>query len=149
LIIMLVALLPTVGCGPATGPDEAASKTGTGELRTDPEPLRKRFPELGATFEARWMSGEYGSGRAPGPTTYWIDAVITLPSDRVADLTAEFAPADTSDQPAVVDGLRSQLPAGPALTGPALDRAFAPAEGATRAFLYRTDSTLVLVSTLG
>ncbi|MGH3924653.1 MAG: hypothetical protein ACRDTT_17630, partial [Pseudonocardiaceae bacterium] len=55
-----------------------AQKSGSGELRTDEEPLTKRFSVLEAPLEVRWMSGTYGSSRNPGPSTYWIDAVITL-----------------------------------------------------------------------
>ncbi len=118
-------------------------------MRTDPEPLRKRFPKLGPTFDAQWMSGQYGDARAPGPTTYWIDAVIVLPEDLAARLTTEHQPVETTETPTVVDGLRPRLPAGPLLTSTALNAAFAPDEGSTRAYLDRATDTLVLVATLG
>ncbi|WP_152361346.1 hypothetical protein [Microlunatus speluncae] len=149
MLIAGPALLTTVGCEPTSGPDRAAAKNGTGELRTDPEPLRKRFPELGPSFEAQWMSGQYGDERAPGPSTYWIDAVIALPSDRASRLLTAYAPVETTEAPAVVDGLRSRLPAGPLLTSAALDAAFAPDEGSARAYLDRATYTLILVVTLG
>lgn len=46
------------------------------------EPLTKRFSVLADPREVQWMSGTYGNPRNPGPSTYWIDAVITSTTTR-------------------------------------------------------------------
>ncbi len=123
-----------------------ATKSGTGELRTDLEPLLKRFPVLDGIEAARWMSGTYGSSRSPGPSTYWIDAVIELPPAKATELRTKYAPTQSNAEPKVVESLRDELPAGPYLSGEALDRAFK--HGRWWASAYLTDGgELVLVAT--
>jgi aryl-alcohol dehydrogenase-like predicted oxidoreductase len=56
------------------------------------------------------MSGTYGNSRNPGPSTYWIDAVITLDDDQIDDLTASYSPESTAQTPSVVDGMKEHLP---------------------------------------
>lgn len=142
LIAVLAVLL--AGCGEAPRP---AGKSGTGELRTDLEPLTKRFSALGSPERVRWMSGTFGSGRAPGPSTYWIDAVITLPQSKIDELKSAHVPQSAGATPHVVDGLRAELPAGKFLTGDRLDRAFSHDTWAARAYLSADNGTLVLVAT--
>ena len=62
-------------------PTGAASKSGDGTLRTDLEPLTTRFAALGAPVSAQWSSGTMGDSRVPGPSTYWIDAVVVVSPD--------------------------------------------------------------------
>jgi hypothetical protein len=125
----------------------AAEKHGTGELRTDVEPLTKRFSALEDPGEVRWMSGTYGDPDAPGASTYWIDAVITLDADRVRALTTAYSPQSTSETPAVVDGMRDQLPPGPFQTSAALDAAFNEEDWWATAYLDPQARRLVLVAT--
>ena len=84
-----------------------------GELRTDGEPLTKRFPILEAPLEVQWMSGTHGDSRNPGPSTYWIDSVITLSDDQIDGLTAAYSPASNDQTPSLVDGMKEYLPPGP------------------------------------
>lgn len=142
LIAVLAVLL--AGCGEAPRP---AAKSGTGALRTDVEPLTKRFSALGTPERVRWMSGTFGSDRAPGPSTYWIDAVITLPQSKIDELKSAHAPQATGATPDVVDGLRAELPAGTFLTGDRLDQAFAHDTWGAKAYLAADNGTLVLVAT--
>jgi len=97
-----------------------AEKNGTGELRSDLEPLVDRFGAIGAPLSAVWMSGTTGDDRVPGPTTYWIDAVIILDPATAAALRADFGATLTDESPGVVEGLSENLPAGPLLTSPEL-----------------------------
>lgn len=124
-----------------------AQKSGSGELRTDEEPLTKRFPLLEAPFEVQWMSGTYGDSRNPGPSTYWIDAVITLDDDQIDDLTAAYSPAPTGQTPSVVDGMKEHLPPGPFQTSDALNVAFNEGRWWARAYLDPQSTKLVLVAT--
>ncbi|MGH3916758.1 MAG: hypothetical protein ACRDTC_25595 [Pseudonocardiaceae bacterium] len=124
-----------------------AQKSGTGELRTDEEPLIKRFPVLEDPLEVQWMSGTYGDSRNPGPSTYWIDAVITLDDDRIDDLTAAYSPASTDQTPSVVDGMAEQLPPGPFQISDTLNNAFKEGRWWARAYLDPQSNKLVLVAT--
>ncbi|SDO48731.1 hypothetical protein [Lentzea jiangxiensis] len=150
--VLLCAVL-TAGCqswwnGGTNGrTTEAAGKSGTGELRTDLEPLTKRFAALGTPEQARWMSGTFGSDRAPGPSTYWIDAVITLPKNEVDELRSAYGPESAGETPDVVDGLRGELPSGSFLTGERLDRAFAADRWFAKVYLVPDERALVLVAT--
>ncbi|MDR2896394.1 MAG: hypothetical protein LBV30_07065 [Propionibacteriaceae bacterium] len=100
-----------------------AQKEGSGELRTDAQPLITRFPLIGQPESVAWYSGTM-SGDAPGPSTYWIDAVITVTPD-VGDRLAALATQPVLTAPDVVEDLTTQLPrelmTGPDL-GPALTK---------------------------
>jgi hypothetical protein len=124
-----------------------ATKSGSGELRADLEPLLKRFPVLDGIEQAHWMSGVYGDPDNPGPSTYWIDAVVTLPPAKATQLRASYAPARTSAAPDVVEGLRDRLPPGPFLASAALDRAFTHERWLASVFLDEQTNQLVLVAT--
>ena len=50
----------------------------SGGLRTDSDPLTKRYAVLGTPRGVTWVSGTVGDERVPGPSTYWIDAVVVL-----------------------------------------------------------------------
>ncbi|MBD8078640.1 hypothetical protein IF651_06145 [Cellulosimicrobium arenosum] len=124
------------------------AKNGTGEVRTDLEPLTTRFSALGTPVSATWLSGTVGDEDVPGPTTYWIDAVVELDPAVVQQLVADTDPQETTGSPAVVGDLEDSLPDGPLLTGPALDAAFAESGFTATAYLDQDDATVVLV-TLG
>lgn len=152
--LTVAASLVLAGCGagnedereaPVTGrTDEGSAKEGTGEVRTDLGPLTDRFSALGTPESAQWLSGTLG-GDAPGPTTYWIDAVIRLDDDVAAGLR-EMAPELAEAEPAVVEELRDQLPDGTLLTGSALDAAFGESGFWSEAYLAQDEPVLVLVS---
>ena len=99
-----------------------AQKNGTGELRSELEPLLKRFPQLGRPLGAKWMSGTMGDARVPGPSTYWIDAVVTLQPEHATWLRRQYAVLPAGVAPEVVAGLRP-LPQGPWERSAALDAA--------------------------
>ncbi|NUT51188.1 MAG: hypothetical protein HOV94_28370 [Saccharothrix sp.] len=140
---VLLALVLLAGCG--AGPQAPAAKSGTGELRTDLGPLVQRFPVLGTPAGARWMSGTFGRSDVPGPSTYWIDAVVTLPPDQVERLRA--VSVAEGEVPEVVAGLRAELPDGPFLTGDAVDAVFAHDGWYANAYLDADAGELVLVAT--
>ncbi|MCG8917422.1 hypothetical protein L6E12_16675 [Actinokineospora sp. PR83] len=141
-----LVLLTTTACG-STQPQKGTTmptKSGTGELRTDLEPLTKRFPLLTKAETAEWMSGTLGDDRVPGPSTYWIDAIVTLPGAVVAEIS-EGTREDTTT-PAVVEGLQDHLPEGPFLTGESLDEAFSGQGWSATAYLAKNTNTVVLVT---
>ena len=93
------------------------------------------------------MSGTYGDSRNPGPSTYWIDAVITLDDKHIDDLGRAYSPVPTGQAPSVVDGMRAYLPSGPFRTSDALDEAFKEGRWWARAYLDPQSHKLVLVAT--
>jgi len=125
---------------------ETPGKNGTGEVRTDLEPLTKRFSALGTPVAATWLSGTVGDDDVPGPSTYWIDAVVELDPEVARSLASETGAEETTEEPAVEDDLTASLPDGPLLAGPALDARFAESGFVTTAYLDVDDATLVLVS---
>jgi hypothetical protein len=93
------------------------------------------------------MSGTYGSPRNPGPSTYWIDAVVTLDAATAEELVSTCSPAPTSDVPDVVNGMREHLPPGPFHLSAPLDAAFDEGRWSALAYLDPQAATLVLVAT--
>jgi len=140
-----LVLLTTTACGsPQPRGTTTPPKSGTGELRTDLDPLTKRFPLLAEAETARWMSGTLGDDRVPGPSTYWIDAIVTLPGATVAEISKGVREDTTT--PAVVEGLQEHLPEGPFLTGDSLDEAFSGQGWSATAYLAKNTNTVVLVT---
>jgi hypothetical protein len=130
-------------------PASIAQKNGTGELRSELEPLLKRFPLLGRPVGAKWMSGTMGDARVPGPSTYWIDAVVQLQGEHAAWLRKQYAvlPAPAGAAPDVVAGLRpqlQQLPQGAWESSAALDAALSQQGFVAKALL--SGDQLVLVA---
>ncbi len=132
---------------PGYGSSDAAVKSGTGELRTDLEPLLNRYPELAKATEAKWMSGTFGRGDVPGPSTYWIDAVVTLPAAEVERLVAAYSPAAQGNAPTVVEVLRDHLPPGPFLTGDKFGWLSTDKRMSATVYLDRASNQVVLVAT--
>lgn len=124
----------------------AAAKTGTGEVRHDLDPLASRIPALTDVDEATWLSGTLGDPGVPGPSLYWIDAVVTLPegaADRLRD-SLELTPAGSA--PEVVEALASSVPPGDLLVGAGLDDAFSTDGWRSTVFLEADGERLVLAA---
>lgn len=138
-----IALLLS-GCAPSA--PAPAERSGTGELRHDLKPLTDRLPPLADAAEATWMSGTLGDDRAPGPSTYWIDAVVTLDDTDFADLRAEADAQATTEAPTVDPGLDDDVPDGPYLRSDALDELFSPDGYETNVFLDDATHTVIVTS---
>ncbi|MEU4388678.1 hypothetical protein [Promicromonospora sp. NPDC023805] len=154
---LAAVLLLTTACGGSNGTDgtggrgdgmseESAigEKFGDGELRTDLEPLTKRFSALGTPVGAEWMGGTLGD--APGPTTYWIDAVIEVDPAVADELRSTYAPEAASTPPDVVSGIQDKLPAGTLLSSDALDSAVAGGGFATDVYVAQDEPFVVLAA---
>lgn len=148
VIVVAAASLLTACSTPAADPTPGASATraGTGEMRHDLEPLTDRFPRLTAATDATWMSGTLGDDRVPGPSTYWIDAVVTLDDSDYAALLTETDAQPTTETPVLDPGLEDELPDGPFLRSDALDALFSPDEYRSVVFLDDDARTVVLSS---
>ncbi|WP_413753716.1 hypothetical protein NRF20_31375 [Streptomyces sp. R-74717] len=95
---LLLAATVATGCAIRPAADVKAEASKTPEIHTDTEPLAKRLPKLGRIVSAHWQQKAPGAdSRVPGPTDYYISALMKLDPGSVAVLTAS-----TQMQPAVV-----------------------------------------------
>ncbi|QYN41035.1 hypothetical protein K1T35_47695 (plasmid) [Pseudonocardia sp. DSM 110487] len=78
-------------------------------MRTDRTPIAERFPRLGSFVEVRWVGGRAGDERVPGPSTYFIEAVVTLSPDDVARLASSFELTPAASPPRSPASLTSFL----------------------------------------
>lgn len=147
-VVMIASGLLTSCSTPAVDPTPApaATRSGTGELRHDLKPLTDRFARLASATKATWMSGTLGDDRVPGPSTYWIDAVVTLDEADYAALRSETDAQSTTETPAVDPGLEDELPDGPFLRSDALDDLFSPDDYESTVFLDDASRTVVVTS---
>lgn len=120
------------------------------EVRHDLEPLTERFPALAqpeAVSWVTWNSAVPEDRGVPGPTTYWIDAVVELAPATTTGLVRRYLPRPEGKVPDVREPLRAELPDGPYVTGADLDRAFTAPGLSVSAYLDPRTGVLVLSST--
>lgn len=116
LVVGLLSVVLTSGCtlvGDERGEPEEPSK-GVDErgMRTDHDPRTRRFPTLDEPVSAQWQSGTLGDDRtAPGPSTVWIDAVITLEPEVASELEHEALDGQTTT-PDLVPDVAAEVPEG-------------------------------------
>lgn len=122
-----------------------AAKAVDGGERQDVGPLTDRIPALEGVDDATWYSGTLGSRDAPGPSLYWIDAVVTLPSGTADELRDTLDLTTATTAPDVVGELEAALPEDDLLVGEALDDAFSHDGWLTTAYLSADGDALVLV----
>lgn len=103
--IAAVWAVGATGCTTSQGGTDVTSDPG--EMRTDVDPIASRVPQLGDDFTVQWFGGTTGDDRAPGPSTYWVDALVA-PSTGVADLVGDIALSPGT--PVVGDDLAALVP---------------------------------------
>jgi hypothetical protein len=149
LLIMVTVLATLAGCATAdsTRPGTAVSvptKAGDGVVRHDLEPLISRIPALAGIEAATWSSGTLGDARAPGPSTYWIDAIVTLSPQAADELRSSLSLNLASGSPNVASQLSGALPSGELMTGPGLNEKFSAGSWHIVAHLQSHGEVLVL-----
>ena len=154
------ALLLLVGCtGTDGGPPPASTTTedtatvsapapdvsrgDRGPVRDDLEPLARRFDLLADAQEVTWQGGVLGDPRAPGPSTYWIEAVVRPSEPALAE--ARRLADEPLGEPALADELAGAASDGPWTGGSRLDQAFAQAGYSGRVLLDDDAGVLVLL----
>ncbi len=123
-----------------------------GDTRTDTAPLVKYFPAIGAAESAQWVTWNNASGRAPGPTIYWIEAVITLTPADADRLRNAYKPAPAPALPELESQIQQAVPPGRYTSGPELDRALGSGPewgGNATAYLHEGAPILVLSASAG
>ncbi len=151
---LAVALLAGCATDPdpsrsGTGTKSAAARSGAGEpVRTDLQPLTRRFPALGTPVTASWQGGTLGDSRAPGPSTYWIKAVVTV-EPAVAKRLRTAADVESTAAPDMPTELRTALPAGEWVRSAGLNKSLsASSDLAAQAIVSKT-SDVVVVDAVG
>jgi hypothetical protein len=125
-----------------------ATKTTSNPVRHELEPLTKRFSALGSPVAASWVSGDMGDPSVPGPSLYWIDAVVELKADTANDLKAQYQPVPTTATPDVWNTLTEMLPKGGYLTSNQLDAAFTTTKLKSRVF-FAADAPVIVICAIG
>ncbi|MET9663005.1 hypothetical protein [Streptomyces sp. NPDC006510] len=106
---LLLAATVVTGCAAEPVADTKAEASKNPAIRTDTAPLARRLPTLGRIVSAHWQQEAPGAdSRVPGPTDYFVSALMELAPGSVAALTAS-----TKLQPAVL-GAESENTAIPA-----------------------------------
>ncbi|MFB8282853.1 hypothetical protein [Nocardia colli] len=120
-------------------------------VRSDPETLIKYFPLIGHPTSVSWIGWNNSSG-VPGPTIYWVDAVVELDPATAAELRSRYAPTETVAAPTLKDGLRQAVPAATYVTGPQFDAALGGSVewgGTARGYLHPDRPLLVFQASAG
>jgi hypothetical protein len=156
---VLIVLVVGSACTPASPPvprtsathvatTSAATSASALPVRTDLGPLLARFPALDGASSASWITwGLPGGGdrlSPPGPSTYWIQAVVHLGADRVAAL-ADTHHAVPVAAPQLRAELAADLPAGEVLGGPGVDAAFTGDDWRATAYLLPATGDVVVL----
>ncbi|WP_433593275.1 hypothetical protein [Nocardia sp. CA-145437] len=156
-LLGLVAVTTVVAAASACGnPPEAAAPPAKA-LRHDLEPLTSRWPALVQPVSATWAAGVQGMEttpsriEAPGPSDYWLQAIVTLDpavaeSLRTRIITDPPASAAPNPVPWLRAELAPSLPAGEYRTSRELDAEFVTPEFKTRVYLQVSGSVMVLAA---
>jgi hypothetical protein len=139
--IALALVLTITACQSAdtTGSD-MASAIDSAEVRTDRKPIADRFPQLDSFIDAHWVGGRLGDDQMPGPSTYFIEAVVMLDPDdlvRLAD-RYEFTRAPAPPRPPAA---LAQLIEGSSAwsTSAELEAGFGPSDWSSNVFVSLDD----------
>ncbi|PKQ25742.1 MAG: hypothetical protein CVT64_08575 [Actinobacteria bacterium HGW-Actinobacteria-4] len=144
-------------CSVAAGEPElvqlADGKWGDGQVQHSTEIMTERLPALidmesvtyyiGGQGKVEWVTDRI---TVPGPTDYWLDAVVTLPNGAVASLLDTVHDAHVaSDAPDVVPHLSASLPAGDLWWSPTLNEHITTATWHGHVYLSPATDQAVLV----
>lgn len=114
---------------------------------TDSAPVLDRTRGLPDDARFLWFSGTLG-GDAPGPSTYWLDAMVTM-TEHQAQKLREVCPPDgvsvgSASAPDVLDALETQIPVDDLMECPELATQIEVDGWQTRAWMSPTEPVLVL-----
>lgn len=120
VVAVVAALLALAGCTPSAPADPRptgrTTTMSTPPVRTDREPIAKRFPQLGDFTEVHWQGVAAGTdtGGVPGPTDVYIQALVVLHRDDLASAVShyEWSPAPGGWDTTLSAALRPYAPAG-------------------------------------
>ncbi len=138
---------------PGTDPQSEGTATNRyGDTRTDTAPLVKYFPAIGNPESAQWVTWSNAPERAPGPTIYWIEAVIRLTPADADRLRYTYDPPPAPTSPRLTSQIQQAVPPGRYLSGLELDRALRSGpewRGNATGYLQEGAPILVLMGSAG
>ena len=136
------------GCAGKSDQDKQRDRIEEAQPRTDVEPITKRWPQLGGIQQAHWVGGTLTSDGSPGPSSYFIEAVVILAPADLARLTSQhhFSPAPTRPDPPA--SLRPHLREGNWLSDAEVDQAFSPPNWVSHIYV-QPDNALAYISAKG
>ncbi|MBD0674356.1 hypothetical protein [Streptomyces sp. CBMA156] len=121
LLMASAAVLLVSGCasGPEAGADgraenrqQAAAAPSPAAVRTDLEPLKRRFPKLGPLSESKWVSRMLTLNsvpEVPGPTDVSLDGVAHVEPGTLAGITASGVWAESAIECGVPKELAAEV----------------------------------------
>ena len=120
VLLATTVALAVAGCTPGTPTERrSAERTTTVSapaVRTDREPITKRFPQLGDFVEVHWQGSAAGvdTGGVPGPTDVHIQALVVLRPDTLTSTVPghQWTPAPADWDAPLSAELRPFAPAG-------------------------------------
>ncbi len=120
VVVASAVVLVLAGCmhGAPTDrrPEERTTTMSTPAVRTDREPIARRFPKLGDFLQVHWMGSAAGTdtGGVPGPTDVRIQALAALQPDVLASFASRYRwkPAPARWDAALSAQLRPFAPTG-------------------------------------
>lgn len=150
-------VLVLAGCGgtPEDGGRATPTATATGpQYRTDVDPMARRLPDLTPIVSADWLLDlpGHGGSRIPGPSDFFVHAVLKLRPGAVAKVlaTAPAANPPTPATPTIPAALAGHAPAGAQwVRSRALDEDLTRASDAELYFDAATDTVYVSAANLG
>ncbi|MCA2210554.1 MULTISPECIES: hypothetical protein [Nocardia] len=140
LIPLLAAmLLAAMGCSsPASESSEPSA-----EVRHDQEPLTKRFPLIDEPVSVSWITWNNEEGRVPGPTTYWIQAVVELRPEIADEMRSKFNLSSSQPKP-FEPALEPSVPSVSYVSGPEINSAFSVNGWKSSVYLQADGQTLLI-----
>lgn len=146
--LYLVAVGFVAGCGGTSDQEKQRERIEEAQPRTDVDPITKRWPQLGGIQEAHWVGGTLTDDGAPGPSSYFVEAVVVLAPADVARLTSQhhFAPAPTRPDPPA--SLKPYVREGNWLSDGEVDQAFTPPQWVSQIYV-QPDNALAYISAKG
>ncbi|WP_341715806.1 hypothetical protein QQG74_17315 [Micromonospora sp. FIMYZ51] len=102
-LLAVAVVLALAGCTNDTSdngqPTGGTAHVSPAPVRTDREPIAKRFPHLGDFAEVHWQASTAGTdnSRVPGPTDTRIEAIVALRPDALVAAVKQY---DWSPAPA-------------------------------------------------
>jgi hypothetical protein len=115
LAIALAPVLAACTQAPSGQRTDPAASASTPAVRTDRDPLSRRFPVLGDFAQAHWQGWPAGSPDGLGPTDVVIQALVVLSKEDLATVKGRytFTPASPDPQVKLNEALRPFAPAAP------------------------------------